>query len=97
MPMENIPEAMTENLGIMEGLLGPGSPAEVAPGGEWGEESDYPDPGLLTFLDELCPGQVLPCQGALALAWVPQDFGEQHSHHPGLGAAHAAGIKFIYF
>ncbi|KAI5278301.1 Nut Family Member 2E [Manis pentadactyla] len=57
------PEAMTDDLGITEGLLGPSGPAEGAPGGERGEESsgpppgeegDYPDPGLLTFLDELC-------------------------------------------
>ncbi|KAI5218008.1 Nut Family Member 2F [Manis pentadactyla] len=57
------PEAMTDDLGIMEGPLGSGGPAEGAPGGERGEESsgpppgeegDYPEPGLLTYLEELC-------------------------------------------
>ncbi|XP_057355381.1 NUT family member 2B-like [Manis pentadactyla] len=57
------PEAMTDNLGITEGPPEPGDLAEGAPGGERGEESsglppgeegDYPDPGLLTYLDELC-------------------------------------------
>ncbi|KAI5218000.1 Nut Family Member 2E [Manis pentadactyla] len=57
------PEAMTDDLGITEGPPGPGSPADGVPGGERGEESsgpppgeegDYPDPGLLSFLDDLC-------------------------------------------
>ncbi|KAI5163327.1 Nut Family Member 2F [Manis pentadactyla] len=57
------PEAMTDDLGITEGPPELGDLAEGAPGGEWGEESsglppgeegDYPDPGLLTYLDELC-------------------------------------------
>ncbi|KAI5218003.1 Nut Family Member 2F [Manis pentadactyla] len=61
--IEISPEAVTDNLGITEGPPGPGSPADGAPGGERGEESsgpppgeegDYPDPGLLSFLDDLC-------------------------------------------
>ncbi|XP_057355380.1 NUT family member 2F-like [Manis pentadactyla] len=51
---ENTPKAVTKDIG---------NTAEGAPGGERGEESsglppgeegDYPDPGLLTYLDELC-------------------------------------------
>ncbi|KAI5247061.1 Nut Family Member 2D [Manis pentadactyla] len=62
-PTEIPLEAVTEGLEIMEGLLGPGGPAQGLPGEEWGEESsrppqgeegNYPDPGFLTFLDELC-------------------------------------------
>ncbi|XP_073084803.1 NUT family member 2-like [Manis javanica] len=57
------PKAVTDGLDITEGPLGPGGPAEGAPGGERGDESsgpplgeegDYPDPGLLTYLDKLC-------------------------------------------
>ncbi|KAI5279286.1 Nut Family Member 2E [Manis pentadactyla] len=58
-----IPPELEQNLEFMEGLLGPGFPAEGAPGGEWGEESSelpqgvegaYPDPDLLSHIDELC-------------------------------------------
>nr|XP_036857946.1 LOW QUALITY PROTEIN: NUT family member 2D-like [Manis javanica] len=62
-PME-IPPKLEQNLEFMEGLLGPGFPAERVPSGEWGEESSeqpqgeegaYLDPGLLSHTDdELC-------------------------------------------
>ncbi|KAK2508637.1 hypothetical protein MC885_020454 [Smutsia gigantea] len=57
------PEAVREYTGIMEWLLGPGRPAEGAPGRAWGEdgseppqgeEGTYPDPDLLSYIDELC-------------------------------------------
>ena len=62
-PTEIPLEAVTEALEIMEGLLGPGDPAQGLPGGERGEDSSkppqgeegvYPDPGLLTYMNELC-------------------------------------------
>nr|XP_036859963.1 NUT family member 2G-like [Manis javanica] len=62
-PTEIPLEAVTEALEIMEGLLGPGGPAQGLPGGERGEDSSkppqgeegvYPDPGLLTYINELC-------------------------------------------
>ncbi|KAK2501784.1 hypothetical protein MC885_019960 [Smutsia gigantea] len=62
-PTEIPPEAVREYMDTMEWLLGPGGPAEGAPGrasGEdsseppQGEEGAYPDPGLLSYVDELC-------------------------------------------
>ncbi|XP_057355350.1 NUT family member 2B-like [Manis pentadactyla] len=62
-PTEIPLEAVTEFLEIMEGLLGPGGQAQGLPGGEHGEDSSkppqgegglYPDPGLLTYINELC-------------------------------------------
>ncbi|XP_073076170.1 NUT family member 2B-like [Manis javanica] len=56
-------EAVAEALEIMEGLLGPSGPAQGLPGRERGEDSSrppqgeegvYPDPGLLTYINELC-------------------------------------------
>lgn len=48
---------------IMEGLLGPAHSAPGSPAGEWGEDgkepqqdrdATYPDPGLLSYIDQLC-------------------------------------------
>ncbi|XP_044921043.1 LOW QUALITY PROTEIN: NUT family member 2D-like, partial [Mustela putorius furo] len=62
-PKEIPPEAVREYVDIMEGLLGPGRSAPGGPAGEWGEDgkepqqdeaATSPDPGLLSYLDELC-------------------------------------------
>ncbi|XP_044120112.1 NUT family member 2G-like [Neovison vison] len=62
-PKEIPPEAVREYVDIMEGLLGPGHSAPGGPAGEWGEDgkepqqdeaATYPDPGLLSYIDELC-------------------------------------------
>ncbi|XP_032162410.1 NUT family member 2G-like [Mustela erminea] len=62
-PKEIPPEAVREYVDIMEGLLGPGRSAPGGPAGEWGEDgkepqqdeaATYPDPGLLSYIDELC-------------------------------------------
>ncbi|KAK2494830.1 hypothetical protein MC885_021147 [Smutsia gigantea] len=62
-PAEIPPEAAREYMDTTEGLLGPGGTAEGAPSGEWredgseplqGDEGAYLDPGLLSYIDELC-------------------------------------------
>ncbi|XP_057355375.1 NUT family member 2G-like [Manis pentadactyla] len=62
-PTEIPLEAVAEGLEIMEGLLGPSGPTQGLPGEERGEDSSkppqgeegvYPDPGLLTYINELC-------------------------------------------
>ncbi|KAK2493280.1 hypothetical protein MC885_018679 [Smutsia gigantea] len=62
-PTEIPPEAVGEYTGTREWLLGPCCPVEGAPGREGGEagselpqgeEGAYPDPGLLSYIDELC-------------------------------------------
>ncbi|XP_044920887.1 NUT family member 2G-like isoform X2 [Mustela putorius furo] len=62
-PKEIPPEAVREYVDIMEGLLGPGRSAPGGPAGEWGEDgkepqqdeaATSPDPGLLSYIDELC-------------------------------------------
>ncbi|KAF0887468.1 NTM2D protein, partial [Crocuta crocuta] len=62
-PKEIPPEAVREYVDIMEGLLGPAHSAPGPPAGEWGEDgkepqqdgdATYPDPGLLSYLDQLC-------------------------------------------
>ncbi|KAI5164956.1 Nut Family Member 2E [Manis pentadactyla] len=62
-PTEVPLEAVAEGLEITEGLLGPSGPTQGLPGEERGEDSSkppqgeegvYPDPGLLTYINELC-------------------------------------------
>ncbi|XP_032722603.1 NUT family member 2G-like [Lontra canadensis] len=89
-PKEIPPEAVREYVDIMEGLLGPGHSAPGGPAGEWGEDgkepqqdeaATYPDPGLLSYIDELCSQEdfitkveavIHPCFLAELLSSEPQ-------------------------
>ncbi|KAM5259869.1 NUT family member 2G-like [Hipposideros larvatus] len=62
-PEEIPPEAVQEYMDIMDELLGPAHSATGEPGGEWKEDRKEPqqeddetylDPGLLSYIDELC-------------------------------------------
>ncbi|KAG8525143.1 NUT family member 2G [Galemys pyrenaicus] len=62
-PKEVPPEAVNEYVDIMEALLGPLSGAPLGECPEKGnelqeeEEGNYPDPGLLSYIDHLCSQQ----------------------------------------
>ncbi|XP_047556522.1 NUT family member 2G-like [Lutra lutra] len=89
-PKEIPPEAVREYVDIMEGLLGPGHSAPGGPAGECGEDgkepqqneaATYPDPGLLSYIDELCSQEdfvtkveavIHPCFLAELLSSEPQ-------------------------
>lgn len=74
---------------IMEGLLGPGRSAPGGPAGEWGEDgkepqqdeaATSPDPGLLSYLDELCSQEDFITKVRWPAAWCLEDSRDWHSN-----------------
>lgn len=74
---------------IMEGLLGPGHSAPGGPAGEWGEDgkepqqdeaATYPDPGLLSYIDELCSQEDFITKVRWPAAWCLEDSRDWHSN-----------------
>ncbi|KAB1255994.1 NUT family member 2E, partial [Camelus dromedarius] len=53
-PKESPPEAVKEHEDILEELLGPVHSATGEPEAACPEDGTYPDPGLLSYMDQLC-------------------------------------------
>lgn len=74
---------------IMEGLLGPGHSAPGGPAGEWGEDgkepqqdeaATYPDPGLLSYIDQLCSQEDFITKVRWPAAWCLEDSRDWHAN-----------------